>query len=188
MYFKLNWNFHSMAFKKNWLRNLFWQFVVHCWWTTGVFRVLNSTNNNKSLVLPMMTEKQPQPLSAASTAVLWASAPPLFSLFQRRSKERMFWNSISGLPSILSLRITSFTTLFLMARFGNKGISQNAFLLWLLLEVCKLKIGPIFPKNYIKLRPDMKSSSKLNNFCPKNYMKLRPKTLTKAWYFLGWLR
>ena len=177
-----------MAFKKNWLRNLFWQFVVHCWWTTGVFRVLNSTNNNKSLVLPMLTEKQPQPLSAASTAVLWASAPPLFCLFQRRSKERMFWNSISGLPSILSLRITSFTTLFLMARFGNKGISQNAFLLWLLLEVCKLKIGPIFPKNYIKLRPDMKSSSKLNNFCPKNYMKLRPKTLTKAWYFLGWLR
>ena len=67
-----------------------------------------------------------------------------------------------------------------MARFGNKDISQNAFLLWLLLEVCKLKIGPIFPKNYIKLRPDMKSSSKLNNFCPKNYMKLRPKTLTKA--------
>ena len=42
-----------------------------------------------------------------------------------------------------------------MARFGNKDISQNAFLLWLLLEVCKLKIGPIFPKNYIKLRPDI---------------------------------
>ena len=74
----------------------------------------------------MLTEKpQPPPLLPL---LQFSEPPPLFSLFQWKGKrERENARTLFRDFLAFSLRITSFTTLFLMARFGNKDISQNAF-------------------------------------------------------------